>query len=392
MSRKYRITAQTEENGYPEYEVVLDDKVCPYCRSGQINVNSSSRLREFSDVDEDGNYRKVGVRFPRYKCKNCGRTWSPLPKNLAFSYTPEFKERLIDLFYDSELTVPQISQQFHIKEQNVRKFLRDYISGWDEKKSYVIPSEAGLFRLDTPAGPLYGLVDVSLGTLLDLAEEKELAAKDWENVEHVYLNGFELPGVLLEKISEDRLVFPDTFGYEDGLDALEADAKERGIELEDLRQILFEADTTVPYDQIVKFPALMPIVLAAKNLKSFAGGKEPLETPDTELKNYLEFYVGANQLKPIKERSVRENDNSALFIRLADGFLEENRSLNKKFNTADKIRGKLLYGEQTQAAVYDPRTGELLLNFGKKLGVDRNDQRTGKKRTAQDDLEDRGRP
>ena len=180
-SEAFKILDKHEEDRNITYilEPIEKPFVCPQCKSADFNKHGVTN-REARDLNVHGYYVGLIISGHRYKCKNCGNTWSD--KYSSIDERAKMTNRMRKYICEKALkkTFSDISEELSISVPTVKQIFEDHVASLDAKRKIVAPRVLGLD--ETHLNNIYRgvYVDIENKRIIDMTADRKLTTvKQW---------------------------------------------------------------------------------------------------------------------------------------------------------------------------------------------------------------------
>lgn len=148
-------------------------RICPACGSEWVVLNEYKELK-LTDLGENGEKVIYDITQPRYRCRNCGKTYQQKVDGRYGAFTGSFIRYIVSQILNNREQIKDVSEKYVMPFSTARKIVAEEIGRRRERKSYRMPERLLLDRLYLKGYPVFLLVDLQEMKLLDILEENEL--------------------------------------------------------------------------------------------------------------------------------------------------------------------------------------------------------------------------
>lgn len=214
------------EEGHVEFHLtaITECDECPYCYSENFNVHGTMEKRA-RDLSSFGRQVGLVIKVKRYKCKECGKTFSPVLATI--DENARMTKRMKKYVQQQALVKPflQIEEELSLSDTTIKRVFTEYISELESKREMKAPRVLGIdenhFRKQNHAV----FTDIEKRLILDILPRRNKAdVKRWlsnlpekQNVMCVTIDMWEQYKIAVQEELPDATIVVDRFHIIEGI-------------------------------------------------------------------------------------------------------------------------------------------------------------------------------
>ena len=173
----------TTPEGHVEFHLssVVECDECPYCYGEDLYIHGTTE-KKARDLSIFGRQVGLVIKVKRYKCKECGKTFTPVLRTI--DENARMTNRMKDFVKNQALTKPfhQIEEELSISDTTVKRIFDEYVAELESERELRAPEVLGIDENHFRGRNHAVFTDIENRLILDiLPKRNKIDVKRWLN-------------------------------------------------------------------------------------------------------------------------------------------------------------------------------------------------------------------